>query len=566
MSKENNKVDINKHEIDIDTLFKQNVNDLSAIKELYRKLKEVEEKITQIKYIDSNLTKKLKKEYENLKKIILDENIQVKLTNDIESINSQLDTIAILKPNGVDDTNNIVNILNTQKRIKLLDGVFKVRNIKLTSDVELIGSNNTTIELIGKNGVPCLYGINVSNIKISNINFDGNDLDLYGFGVISLFNTTNSIIEECKFNNVFRGLQKGSIAIDLEGSSNNTIRNNKITNSGYGICVGTRNDDVSIDGQTITLIKKADDNIIENNYIHTTTMDGIFITASLNTVATTNRVNNNIVRFNKVYNSDDLGIESSRNSDNCLIYANKVVGSKGSNIFVRGGDKNKVIDNECYNAKGEYNSYYSGGIAVSSDFGTITKCEIINNICENNIGEGIMVGVVNENTIFIDGCKCRNNKIGIHSGVNAKKVRVNHCDITNNEKGIITKAGTSNVANHYIKFNSISNNEVGIEIRGERNRVVYNEMLYNEVGIKVGLTTQDNWNNFRYNDLDYSTTPVQDGKLGNGNRFLYNNNYDDIKVIVGTTNNSIINELYIDPNTNKLCWNKDGSVKTINFV
>ena len=105
MPKENNNM-----QVDIDTLFKQNVNDLSSIKELYRKLKEVEEKITQIKYIDSNLAIKLKKDYENLKKdneslkkaisedyeslkgIILDENIQAKLANDIKTINSQLDT------------------------------------------------------------------------------------------------------------------------------------------------------------------------------------------------------------------------------------------------------------------------------------------------------------------------------------------------------------------------------------------------------------------------------------------------------------------------------------------
>ena len=93
MPKEKNKVDINKHEIDIDTLFKQNVNDLSAIKELYRKLKEVEEKISQIKYIDTKLADKLKKDYEKLKKIILDENIQAKLAVEFETIKSQLVTI-----------------------------------------------------------------------------------------------------------------------------------------------------------------------------------------------------------------------------------------------------------------------------------------------------------------------------------------------------------------------------------------------------------------------------------------------------------------------------------------
>ena len=88
MPKENNKM-----QVDIENLFKQNVNDLSSIKEHYRKLKELEEKITQIKYIDSNLVNKLKKEYENLKKIILDENVQAKLSNDIETIKSELDKI-----------------------------------------------------------------------------------------------------------------------------------------------------------------------------------------------------------------------------------------------------------------------------------------------------------------------------------------------------------------------------------------------------------------------------------------------------------------------------------------
>ena len=86
-------IDTNKHEVDIDTLFKQNENDLCSIKELYRKLKEMEEKISQIKYIDTKLSDKLKKDYEKLKRIILDENIQVKLTNDINDIKSRLENL-----------------------------------------------------------------------------------------------------------------------------------------------------------------------------------------------------------------------------------------------------------------------------------------------------------------------------------------------------------------------------------------------------------------------------------------------------------------------------------------
>ncbi len=98
-------IDNNKMQVDIENLFKQNVNDLSSIKELYSKLEELGGKITQIKYIDNTLIKKLKKEYEKLKEINFDVDLQIKLNNDIETIkeklnndietiNSHLDTIA----------------------------------------------------------------------------------------------------------------------------------------------------------------------------------------------------------------------------------------------------------------------------------------------------------------------------------------------------------------------------------------------------------------------------------------------------------------------------------------
>ena len=108
MSNENNKM-----QVVIENLFKQNVNDLSAIKELYRKLKEVDEKISQIKYIDSTLANKLKKDYDKFKKIILDDIVQAKLTNDIETINSQLYKIDSIKANKDD-----INKLNKNKMDK----------------------------------------------------------------------------------------------------------------------------------------------------------------------------------------------------------------------------------------------------------------------------------------------------------------------------------------------------------------------------------------------------------------------------------------------------------------
>ena len=120
-------IDINKHEVDIDTLFKQNENDLCSIKELYRKLKELEKKISQIKYIDSNLADKLKKDYESLKRIILDENIQAKLTNDINEINSQIDNNT--KTRIAKDINSSNYITNTQIDVEY----YKMRQTQLFS-------------------------------------------------------------------------------------------------------------------------------------------------------------------------------------------------------------------------------------------------------------------------------------------------------------------------------------------------------------------------------------------------------------------------------------------------
>lgn len=103
-------IDDNKQEVLINTLLKQNENDLSAIKELYSKLKEMEERISQIKYIDSTLAKKLKREYDSLKKQILDENIQIELNSKIEELKTQIGDI-----NFNEEKTELTNKINTTK-------------------------------------------------------------------------------------------------------------------------------------------------------------------------------------------------------------------------------------------------------------------------------------------------------------------------------------------------------------------------------------------------------------------------------------------------------------------
>ena len=261
----------NKTQVDIENLFKQNVNDLSSIKELYRKLKEVDEKISKIKYIDNTLVKKLKKEYEKLEKTILDENIQVKLITDIETINSQLDNIVDLGyTNSKIQTSkkrfesNFINLLDfnvdntgvvdccTQLQnaidyaytvktpLYIPPGIYKLssKSIILPPKITIIGANNyndfgsadinkyETLFQCSFN--PVFTASNASNIKpttcvatIKNIAFNS-----YGSSNKNCFefiNFKNTTIENCWFRDFY-------ITINCPFSQISYIKNNIFLN------------------------------------------------------------------------------------------------------------------------------------------------------------------------------------------------------------------------------------------------------------------------------------------------------------------------------------------------
>ena len=282
--------DINSQQIDIENLFKQNELDLSSIKELYRKLEKLEEKITQIKYIDSKLADKLKKDYEKLKRIILDENIQAKLTNDINEIdtsiniinndineidtsinninndinviNSQMDNIVRLSSNfkrqipeahdsprfqrAIDKTSSLGVTLQIDEPLLLRETVIIKDNTSLFSNS--INAKITTDQGSSRNGMILLLGENKKNITIKGLFLEGlgygetepspaGTVQGSGSGIM-LANCENIVIDSCTVTKC--GGYKGNEGVGniwLSCCKHAKIINNTIYLGGNLICV-----------------------------------------------------------------------------------------------------------------------------------------------------------------------------------------------------------------------------------------------------------------------------------------------------------------------------------------
>ena len=433
MSIENNKM-----QVDIENLIKQNVNDLSSIKELYRKLKEMEEKISQIKYIDSTLATKLKKDYEKLKKLILDENVQVKIKNDIESINSQMNNkaneIFIESFDGENDNEKLTNAIKsitTSGVIKLKNKEYNFDSIVLKRGVSLKGSGNTKINAT-RSGV-LIKTTDLNIVCYLNINDNGYKIKAIDVGQVR--GNEKNYCNNCLVSGVNIHLNNtSSDGIRLGHGSNNKIDNNTIINTCESGEDNNQSIGIAIYSDASNICK---DVFVSNNYVSG-------FNKGISPWGTGSRINVQVIN-NIVENCKDVGI----------------------NMYHSG--ISQVINNNVYNCNTgifadsiSYNGNKGRGTIVSNN--SVHKCSKIGIYCEELRG-----GNVTNNTV-------QDCNIGIYGGAGINYTNFSNNTITFNRVGLMisnkyvpTPMYTYDNNSSVIQNNIIAlNKEHGIHLCGVR--------------------------------------------------------------------------------------------------
>jgi len=253
-----------------------------------------------------------------------------------------------------------------------------------------------------------LYGVNHCNI--SNNVIRGN-----GMGGIYLNATHNSILD----NNT---VSHGMAGIGLENSTYNNVTSNNISNTSYAIAMwrfshfnrvidntilNTTNFMPSPSGNYSFAIEifGSSDNTVDNNYISNTTAYGASASAvGIFIMPYNGLANNNTITSNEIYNTTAYGTNASA-------MGISVMGGPASN--------NTIANNELYNAAASGDGYTAGfGIYVwnatdnkldnntvsSNDWGMLLSSASINTITNNTVSLNNYLGIVllasNGNTIY----------------------------------------------------------------------------------------------------------------------------------------------------------------------
>lgn len=243
-------------------------------------------------------------------------------------------------------------------KLCVLDGQYIFDgNINKVNNLIIQGQGMNTIFKI-KDGINAtvgiLYGTSVSNIKISNILFNGNATNRVGGtqrGVYFNGSCFNCLVEECGFTD-FHDDCIGITNSNYIKTIRNYIYNNKATNS------------------DITVWGTSSDCIVKKNYISASQRTAIELNAATNVY---NEISENIISSSTVGGAGyNIYVVGSKND----IRSNKIISCQGNGIYIH-GDNNNAESNYIY-------SPGTDGIYVKSHMNTIH-----NNTIESATVQGI---------------------------------------------------------------------------------------------------------------------------------------------------------------------------------
>ena len=378
-----------------------------------------------------------------------------------------------------------------------------------------------------------LYGVNHCNIS-NNVAHNN------AIGGIYLNATHNSILDNNTVSHSLAG-------IGLENSTYNNVTSNNVSNTSYAIAVwrlshfnrvinntifNTTNFVPSPSGNYSFAIEifGSSNNTVDNNYAYNTTAFGTNASAAGIFIASYyGPANNNTITNNEIYNTTAHGTNASA-------VGISVMGGPASN--------NIITNNEIYNAT--VSGEYTGGLGIY--VGNATDNKLLNNtISANDVG--IMLNSTSISTIANNTVNWNDMGIMLHNSAH-NLVQENHVG-PNDHVGI--RIFQSN--NNTLSNNTAFNNTNGINMGGSNNNTVFNNTVYNSTYHGIWLDSASNNNLTSNTAFDNANGIGLNSSCDNRliDNEAYNNTYNGVTLDSSSNNNTLVNNMVYNNPDRGIC-------------
>lgn len=371
-----------------------------------------------------------------------------RLKKQLDSISYTVEEFGAIGDGITDDTvaiNNAIQSVPLGSTLMLSKNYLVSNHILVNRKVTLKGSGKLKLS---NNTIKRMVIVSANNVTIEGLELDGNRTNQNGslrylYDLLVIENSKGVTVENCYIHDSYGG------GISVYSSSDNNILFNTIKNC--------------YDNGILVAELGADRNLIEGNrVVGTDVQNGIFVTATSNSTATSSFIYDNKIINNFVYDCGDTSIESGIHAVGTVIRNNKVNVKNHPGLLVRDGRDFDISDNEVlildtcsddgiavnpqtelptYSTSGKIrNNKITGNVTRSAIFVGQDNVNISGNIIEytkpvsgdgsNLKGTGILT--TGRNNIDIKNNKIKNYENGIYLNYGDVAPKISNCHIQNN--------------------------------------------------------------------------------------------------------------------------------------